>query len=192
MNKYLSRPKRFEVATLLCLTETQVRSLSIVLNDIISISGQNMVSKPSNEMEKVEKNERRWQIWNIFEQFKFKWRPSEGRRNKWYFFRVRRSQNWKYKLNYVPEIHFLTQWNQTWGPRIAGGSLDNSNCIFLILFRFTSFNVLYVFNYTIPICRINSSKLIFLFVKNQLFQACLTSSKFDFQENYYSLNSSRS
>ena len=24
MNKYLSRPKRFEVATLLCLTETQV------------------------------------------------------------------------------------------------------------------------------------------------------------------------
>ena len=62
MNKYLSRPKRFEVATLLCLTETQVRSLSIVLNDIISISGQNMVSKPSNEMEKVEKNERRWKI----------------------------------------------------------------------------------------------------------------------------------
>ena len=62
MNKYLSRPKRFEVATLLCLTETQVRSLSIVLNDITSISGQNMVSKPSNEMEKVEKNERRWQI----------------------------------------------------------------------------------------------------------------------------------
>ena len=61
MNKYLSRPKRFEVATLLCLTETQVRSLSIVLNDITSISGQNMVSKPSNEMEKVEENERRWQ-----------------------------------------------------------------------------------------------------------------------------------
>ena len=32
MNKYLSRPKRFEVATLLCLTETQVILSYKILN----------------------------------------------------------------------------------------------------------------------------------------------------------------